>query len=96
MDWPWIDQSDDAGQDGNEGDTRGGDFEAAGAVPKQPAPVPEPAEAALHYPAAFEHVKAFAGGIAFDDAVAHAVAIAPPLAAFGDKSAVQHRSRKLG
>ena len=51
----------------------------------------EPAEAAFHHPAAFEDNKAFLGGIAFDDAAAHAVEIAPVLAKFGEKSAVQHR-----
>jgi hypothetical protein len=52
--------------------------------------VPEPAEAAFHS-AAFEHNKAFMGGIALDHAAAHVLEIAPRLAALGDKGAVQHR-----
>src|SRR5215210_7828994 len=40
----------------------------ARAVPEQPAPVHEPAEAALHHPTAFEHDEALLGGIALDHA----------------------------
>jgi len=55
MDWPGVEQSFDAGQGGRERDASGGNIEASGAVAQQPTPVCEPAEAAFHDPAAFEH-----------------------------------------
>ncbi len=91
MDWCGVDQSGDAGQDSNESERRGGHVEAAGAVAQQATPVAEPPEAALHHPAAFEHDKTLLGRIARDHAAAHAMKIAPALAALGAESAVQHR-----
>ena len=43
MSWPGADRGGDAGQDGSEGETRGGHVEAAGAAAKQIAPAPEAA-----------------------------------------------------
>ena len=58
MDWPRVEQGFDAGQGGRERDTSGGNIEASGALAQQPTPVCEPAEAAFHDPAAFEHDEA--------------------------------------
>jgi hypothetical protein len=62
LNWPGIDHGGNAGQDGDERDTRSGYVQAAGAVPEQPAPVYEPAKAAFHHPSAIEHDKALWAG----------------------------------
>ena len=94
VDWPRVEQSGDAGQDGDERKTRGADGEAAGTIAEQPAPGPEPAEAALHYRSAFEDDKARASGVALDEVMVHAVhavKIAPLPAAFSEEGPVQDR-----
>src|SRR3954470_7882654 len=86
-----IEQGLDAADRRGEGDACGGDVEPPGAIASQAGPVHEPAEAALHHPAALEHDEALLGGVALDHAAAHAMEVAPRLAAFGDEGAVQDR-----
>jgi len=89
MDWRGVEQGFDAGQDGREHDASGGDIEASGTVAQQAAPVCEPAEAALHHPAAFKDHKTLLLGVALDHTVAHAVPVRPFLAALGNKGTVE-------
>ncbi len=91
MDWHWVEQGFDAGEDGGEGEASGGDIQAACAISEQPAPVHQPAEAALDNPATCERDKALLLGIARDDAMAHAVQVAPFPAALGGEGAIEDR-----
>ena len=47
MNWHRIDQSLDAGEDGDEGEAPSGDIEASGAVAREAVPMREPAKAAF-------------------------------------------------
>jgi len=90
VDWPRVEQGFDAGQGGRERDTSGGNIEASGAVAQQPTPVCEPAEAAFHDPAAFEHDEALLLRVTLDHVVAHAVFVRPFPATLGDEAAVEN------
>src|SRR4051794_6480660 len=75
--WHGVEQGLDAGQAGRERDARGGDVQTASPVAQQSTPVREPAETALHYPAAREHNEACLSGITLEHTVAHAVPVRP-------------------
>jgi hypothetical protein len=45
LNWPWIDQGFDAGEDAGEAEASGGNIETAGAVAQQAAPISDEREA---------------------------------------------------
>lgn len=81
---------------GNAGETAGGDIEAAGALAQQAAPVAEPAEGALDEPASLQSDEPPLVRALLDDAVAHAVKVAPLLAAPGREGAIADGQAQAG
>ncbi len=87
----WIVESVEGHQASDESEASGRDIEAPGPLAQQAAPVTEPFQGAFHQPAPLEHDEALLVGLRLDDAMAHAVPVAPLLAAFGREGSVQER-----
>src|SRR3982750_49059 len=96
LDWHRVEQSLDAGQAGRERDACGGDVQTAGAVPQQPTPMHEPAEAAFYDPTAREHDEACLSGVTLDYMVAHAMPVRPLVAARCGEGPIQDRLPQAG
>lgn len=90
MGWLGVEQGLKAGEDGSKGQASGGNIEPVGSVTYEAAPVRQPAEAALHHPAACQHHEALLARIALDDVMAHAMQVGPLTTAVGDEGAVEH------